>query len=67
MRAESKVYCSVISKEPTFDLTCSGRSLVYTRKRTGPITEPCRMPEKTGMKSVEVCGPDKINLDHLNI
>ena len=38
------------AKSLTLDLTCSGRSLMYTRKRTGPITEPRGAPEKTGMQ-----------------
>ena len=44
-------YIAVSSaKSLTLDLTCSGRSLMYTRKRIGPRTEPCGMPEETGMQ-----------------
>ena len=39
------------AKSLTLDLTCSGRSLMYARKRIGPRTEPCRMPEETGIFS----------------
>ena len=35
----------------TLDLTCSGRSFMYARKRIGPRTEPCGMPEETGTLS----------------
>ena len=36
-------YIAVLSakKKLTTDLTCSGRSLMYARKRTGPRTECC--------------------------
>ena len=29
------------AKSLTLDSTCSGRSLMYARKRIGPRTEPC--------------------------
>ena len=35
----------------TVDRTCSGRSLMYGRKRMGPRTEPCGTQEDTGMLS----------------
>ena len=35
----------------TLDLTCSGRSFMYARKRIGPRTEPCGTPEETEMLS----------------
>ena len=34
------------AKSLTLDLTCSGRSFMYARKRIGPRTEPCGMPEE---------------------
>ena len=39
------------AKSLTPDRTCSGRSLIYARKRMGPRTEPCGTPEDTGMLS----------------
>ena len=30
------------------DFKCSGKSFIYTRKRTGPRTVPCGTPEVTG-------------------
>ena len=38
------------AKSLTLDLTCSGKSLIYTRKRIGPRTEYCRTPEEVGMQ-----------------
>ena len=38
-------------KSLTLDLTCSDRSFMYARKRIGPRTEPCGMPEDTGIYS----------------
>ena len=38
-------------KSLTLDLTCSGRSFMYARKRIGPRTEPCGTPEETGIFS----------------
>ena len=38
------------AKSLTLDLTCSGRSLMYTRKSIGPRTEPCGTPEETGIQ-----------------
>ena len=35
----------------TLDLTYSGRSLLYARKRIGPRTEHCGTPEETGTSS----------------
>ena len=35
------------AKSLTLDLTCSGRSFMYARKRIGPRTEPCGTPEET--------------------
>ena len=35
------------AKSLTLDLTCSGSSFMYARKRIGPRTEPCRTPEET--------------------
>ena len=35
------------AKSITLDLTLPCRSLIYTRKSMGPITEPCGTPEKT--------------------
>ena len=44
-------YIAVSStKSLTLDLTCSGRSLVYTRKIIGPRTKPCGTPEETDMQ-----------------
>ena len=39
------------AKSLTLDLTCSGRSFMYARKRIaiGPRTEPCGTPEETGI------------------
>ena len=34
----------------TRDLTCSGRSFIYAKKRMGPRTEPCGTPEETGIE-----------------
>ena len=34
------------AKSLTLDLTCSGRSFMYARKRIGPRTEPCGTPEE---------------------
>ena len=31
----------------TLDFTCSGRSVMYERKRIVPRTEPCGTPEET--------------------
>ena len=39
------------AKSLTLDLTCSGRSFMYARKRIGPRTEPCGTPEETGIFS----------------
>ena len=39
------------AKSLTMDLTCSGRSFMYARKRIGPRTEPCGTPEETGFLS----------------
>ena len=39
------------AKNLTLDLTCSGRSFMYARKRIGPRTEPCGTPEETGIFS----------------
>ena len=39
------------AKSLTVDLTCSGRSFMYARKRIGPRTEPCGGPEETGIFS----------------
>ena len=45
-------YIAVSSaKSLTLDLTCSGRSLIYTRKRIRPRTDPCGTPEEASMKS----------------
>ena len=45
-------YMAVSSaKSLTLDRTCSGRSLMYVRKRMGQRTEPCGTPEDTGMLS----------------
>ena len=38
------------AKSLTIDLACSGRSLIYTRKRIGPRTEPYGTPEETGIQ-----------------
>ena len=35
------------AKSLTLDLTCSGRSFMYARKRIGPRTEPCGTPDET--------------------
>ena len=35
------------AKSLTLDLTCSGRSFMYARKRIGPRTEPCGTLEET--------------------
>ena len=32
----------------TLDLTCSGRSFIYAKKRIVPATDPCGTPEETG-------------------
>ena len=37
------------AKSLTVDLTCSGRSFMYAKKRMGPSTEPCGTPEETGI------------------
>ena len=34
------------AKSLTLDLSCSGRSFMYARKRIGPRTEPCGTPEE---------------------
>ena len=39
------------AKSLTLDLTCSGRSFMYSRKRIGQRTEPCGTPEETGIFS----------------
>ena len=40
------------AKSLTLDLTCSGRSFIYARKRRiGPRTEPCGTPEENGIFS----------------
>ena len=42
-------YMAVSSaKSLTLNLTCSGRSLMYARKRNWNENEPCGTPEKTG-------------------
>ena len=44
-------YTAVSSaKRLTLDLTCSGMSLMYARKRIGPRTEPCGTQEETGTR-----------------
>ena len=44
-------YIAVSSaKSLTLDLTCSGRSIIYTRKSIEPRTEPCGTPEETGIQ-----------------
>ena len=40
-----------LAKSLTVDCTCSGRSLMYARKRMGLRTEPCWTPEDTRMLS----------------
>ena len=35
----------------TDDLILSGRSLINIKKRTGPKTDPCGTPDKTGTGS----------------
>ena len=48
-------YMAVSSaKSLTLDLTCSGRSFIYAKKRMGPRTEPCRTPDETGILSEEI-------------
>ena len=43
-------YIAVSSaKSLTLDLTCAGRSSIYTRKSIGPRTEPCGKSEETGI------------------
>ena len=45
-------YTAVSSaNRPTWDCTLSGRSLMYSRNRVGPRTEPCGTPEDTGTSS----------------
>ena len=45
-------YLAVSSaKSLTLDLTCSGRSFIYARKRMGPRTEPCGTPDETWILS----------------
>ena len=39
------------AKSLTLELTCSGRSFMYARKRVGPRSEPCGTPEETGIFS----------------
>ena len=39
------------AKGLTLDLTCSGKSYMYARKRIGLRTEPCGTPEETGIFS----------------
>ena len=39
------------AKRLTLDLTCSGRSFIYTKERMGPRTEPCGTPNETGILS----------------
>ena len=39
------------SKILTLDLTCSGRSVMYERKRIMQRTEPCGTPEETEILS----------------
>ena len=34
------------AKSLNLDMTCSGSSFMYARKRIGPRTEPCRTPEE---------------------
>ena len=51
-------YMVVLSAESlTLDRTCSGRSLMYARKRMGPRTEPSVTPEDTG----DAVGIDTVN------
>ena len=42
------------AKSLTLDLTCSGRSFICAKKRTGPRTEPCGTPDETGILSEEI-------------
>ena len=39
------------AKSLTLNLTCSGRSFMYARKRIGQRTEPCGTPEETEILS----------------
>ena len=39
------------AKSLTLNLTCSGWSFMYVRKRIGPRVEPCGTPEETGVFS----------------
>ena len=39
------------AKRRTDDLILSGRSLINIKKRTGPKTDPCGTPDKTGTGS----------------
>ena len=44
-------YMAVSSaKSLTLDITFSGRSFMYAKKRIGPRTEPCRTPDETGIE-----------------
>ena len=44
-------YMAVSSaKSLTLDLTFSGRSFMYAKKRIVPRTEPCGTPEETGIE-----------------
>ena len=39
------------AKSLTWDWMSRGRSFMYSKKRSGPGTEPCGMPELTGTAS----------------
>lgn len=41
------------AKRRILDDTLTGRSLIYMRKSSGPSTEPCGTPDKTGDRDEE--------------
>ena len=41
------IHDRVVSKEANFSTTSSGRSIMYMRKRTGPMTDPSGTPLRT--------------------